>query len=248
MTQPEVQETPEEELTALILSMITVWLASVGPAVLASVAFGGLPDVTAIWRFQDLWIRQVDERLLPFLARLARQGWLLGSRDLGRSRPFNPSDPHLVDVLARTRNLLVRIPDETYQQVIRSLARGRDAGDSPAQLVKRVSNVLTVTGSENWPNRASVIARTELNRFTNAGLLARGRSETLVQVVKQWVSKDDLRVRPTHDGADDQIRALYEPFQVGFSLLQQPQDPLGSAAEVVNCRCRMKLLEVPRGA
>lgn len=248
MTQPEVTESPEEELSAIVYAMITAWLAAVGPAVLATAVFGGLPDLTAMWRFQQLWVQMVDDRLMPFLARLARDGWLLGNRDLGRSRPFNPNDPYLTDVLARTRNLLVRIPDDVYQQIIRSLATGRDAGETRDQLIARINNVLTITGSENWKHRADVIARTELNRFTNAGMLARGLAETTVQVAKQWISKDDARVRNSHADADGQIRRIGEPFQVGFSLMQQPQDPLAAAFEVVNCRCRMKLLEVSRGA
>lgn len=247
MTQPQPVET-EDDLTALVLAAITVWLAAVLPAVMATVATYGVPDLSAIWRFQDLWNRQID-RLMPVLARLARRGWESTMADLGRDIPFDPNDPHLTDLLQRVRNLLVRVPDEVYRQLVRSLATGRDRGESQAQLVQRIDSVLNVNGSENWPNRARVIARTELNRFTNAGTLAAAGNVQArgARLVKQWKDRDDSSVRRSHAAVDNEIRELGEPFHVGKSSLQYPIDPSGHPDDVVNCRCRLKILEVRRG-
>lgn len=248
MTQPEPQATDtqvEAQLTALILAALTAWLVLVFPAVMATAVFGGVADVSAMWRFQEVWTAQVD-RLMPYLARLARRGWLKGNSDLGTSVPFDPNSPELEELLTRTRNLLVRIPDEVYRQVIKSLAVGRDRGETNTQLNQRISNVLNINGSENWPSRAAVIARTELNRYESAGTLALGR--TVVQasgrrIVKKWVDRDDGRVRVSHSRADGQVRNLSEPFEVGASLLQHPEDPTGPASETVNCRCIIELME-----
>lgn len=238
MTQP-VENTGE--LEAVVYASIAAWLAAVFPAVMATTP----PDVSAMWRFTSLWVRSVD-RLLPVLARLARLGWVRASRELGVDLPFDPEDPFLVEVLQRTRNLLVRVPDSTYRKVVRSLATGRDNGETQDQLARRVFDVLNIAGSENWPNRALVIARTETHRFDQAGYLASGRvlASRGRRLVKQWKDMDDPRVRMSHASVDRDIRPLGEPFHVGRSLLQYPIDPSGFAADVVSCRCVLVLREV----
>lgn len=233
----------EESLTSQVLAALTAWLALVIAAVLASVA---VPDLSAILRFEQFWTRQVD-RLMPEFARLARQGWERAARELGVDLPFDPRDPELVELLSHVRNLLVRVPEETYRQVIKSLDTGRDRGESSTQLVARISNVLDINGSENWPNRAKVIARTEINRFTEAGGLAAARrieSSQRSVILKQWQDRDDDRVRRTHARVDNQLRRLGETFQVGRSQLQHPVDPAGFADDVVNCRCELKYVRV----
>lgn len=242
MTQPEPQ-VAEESLTSQVLAALTAWLALVLPAVLAIV---GVPDLSAILRFEQFWTRQVD-RLMPEFASLARQGWERTARELGVDLPFDPRDPELVELLSHVRNLLVRVPDETYRQVIKSLEIGRDKGESQTQLARRISNVLDINGSENWPNRARVIARTEVNRFTEAGGLAAARHVELAErsvILKQWQDRDDDRVRRTHARVDNQLRRLGEAFQVGRSRLQHPVDPAGFAADVVNCRCVLHYVRV----
>ncbi len=250
MTQPQEVETPtEQQLTGLVLTALTVWLAAVLPAVMASVVFTGLPDPSQMWRFTDIWVNQVD-RLMPVLARLARRGWHMGNGMLGTGVPFDPDSPELEEVLARTRNLLVRVPDEVYRQVVKSMAVGRDRGESNAQIAQRVSNILDINGSENWLNRARVIARTEINRFESAGILALGRTvarRSRDRILKRWVDEDDSRVRRAHARVDNQLRELGEPFEVGGSLLQHPVDPSGLPEDVINCRCDLELVRVSRG-
>lgn len=245
MTQPQPEPVTEAQLSVLVLAALTTWLALVFPAVMGSAA-RMLPDVSQMWRFQQVWVAQVD-RLLPVLARLARRGWLQGNQMLGTSIPFSAPDPYLVELLERTRNLLVRIPEDTYRQIIRSVAVGRDNGESDAQLTQRISNVLDINGSENWPNRADVIARTEFNRFDSAGILALGRHvrrELGRDIRKRWQDRDDSRVRRSHARVDGQLKNLWEPFEVGGSLLQHPVDPAGLPADVINCRCDLELVEV----
>lgn len=244
MTQPEPVQ--EESLAPLILAALTAWLALVLPAVMATAT----PNPAAIFQFERFWISQVD-RLMPYLARLARFGWARTGRELGNQLPFDSQDQYLLEILATTRNLLVRIPDRIYRDVIKSLAVGRDRGESMLQLRQRVENILNITGSENWPNRALVIARTEVARFEEAGALAAARrieqSERSV-ILKQWDDRDDDKVRRSHVNVDNQLRRLGEPFQVGSSSMQQPLDPRGRAQEVVNCRCRLRYRRSERNA
>lgn len=246
MTQPESLEVPtEESLTSLVLAALTAWLALVFPAVMAS----AVPNPSEIFRFDRFWTAQVD-KLMPHLARLARPGWLRAASELGSSARFDPADPYLEEILAMTRNLLVRVQDRVYQDVVKTMAVGRDNGETLAQIRQRVDNILNINGTENWPNRALVIARTEIARFNEAGALAAARRIEQVErstILKRWDDKDDDRVRRSHTRVDNQLRRLGEFFQVGNSAMQQPLDPRGAAQDVVNCRCRLRFVRSQNG-
>lgn len=245
MTQPvpeETEEVQESALVPLVLAALTAWLALALPAVMAT----AVPNPAAIFQFERFWTSQVD-RLMPYLARLARFGWTRTGQELGNQIPFDSQDPYLAEILATTRNLLVRVQERVYQDVIRSLATGRDRGESLMSLRQRVNNILSISGSENWPNRALVIARTEVARFNEAGALAAARRIEQIErstIWKQWDDRDDDRVRRSHVNVDNQRRRLGEPFQVGRSSMQQPLDPRGAAQEVVNCRCRLRFVRM----
>jgi uncharacterized protein with gpF-like domain len=202
-----------------------------------------------MWRFQGQWNAQVD-RLMPTLISLSRRGWNRTAGDLDVSQAWDPNDPDVAELVQRTRNLLYAVPDRVYQEVIRSLSVGRNKGETADQLAKRVDNILNINGSVNWPERARVIARTEINRFTEIGSLASARRHQRVTgdiLVKQWETRDDPRVRPGHAEVDNEVRRLGEPFHVGMSSLQHPVDPAGHPDDVVNCRCRLKIRRSRRG-
>ena len=236
MTQPEVTES---EVTRLWLSAITEWLALALPAVLAH----GVIDPSAIWRFQGYWNMQVD-KIMPILISLARRGWNRTARDLDVTLPWDPRDPDLAELIQRTRNLLYAVPDRVYKEVVKTLSVGRNKGETQDQLARRVDSVLNINGTVNWPERARVIARTEINRFTEIGALAAARKfqrQSGEQLVKVWETRDDPQVRPGHAAVDNEVRRLGEPFHVGRSALQHPVDPAGHPDDIVNCRCRMKI-------
>lgn len=256
MTQPDVEETVEEfeeipagegslpaaetAIAALVLAMYASWLTSVFAAVMAPFTFYGLaPDPTAIWSTVPLWNRQVD-RLMTALEQLTRAGWIDATTQLGVDAPFNPSDAFIQDQLARTRNLMVRTPDDVYQQIIRQLAEGVAAGETVQQQAARVRHILDVTGTENWPARAKTVAVTEVHRAYNFGGLAaafRAQEQINRRIRKRWVSRDDRATRSAHVRADGQLRATSQPFRVGGESLMAPGDPSGSPWNVINCRC-----------
>ena len=232
MTQPEPEAT-EASIAALWLAAITAWLALVLPAVMT--AAGPVP--AAMWAFEGFWRQQVD-KIMPTLISLARRGWLRTADDLGERIPWDPNDPDLAELVEQTRNLLYQIPDRLYREILKTLEVGRDRGESPQALAARVDNILNVSGSVNWPERAKVIARTEINRFTEIGGLAAARRhqrDTGEVLLKQWEDRDDSRVRASHAEVDNELRRLGEPFHVGKSSLQHPEDPTGHPDDVVNC-------------
>lgn len=91
-------------------------------------------------------------------------------------------------------------------------------------------------GGEYSQWKAARIARTETAAAANMGTHEAAKS-TDVDTVKEWVSVDDPRTRPSHAAADGQIRGMDEPFSVGDYQLQFPGDPSGPAGQVINCRC-----------
>jgi uncharacterized protein with gpF-like domain len=152
----------------------------------------------------------------------------------------------VVRYLAEVRNRLVRIPDEVYDLVAGAISQGVNLGEGIPKLAKRVDTILSITESERWPNRATVIARTE-----TIGALNAGRSDAFVAVAEEtgeelekfWLATDDSRTRRTHRHAEGQRVPVGSPFIVGGSELQFPGDPSGPAHEVIQCRCTMLLVE-----
>jgi hypothetical protein len=231
----------ELSIAAMVFGIYTAWLVTVTALVLAPfVSFGLSPDPSAIWSTTPQWNRDVD-RLLTALEQLARAGWEDAARQLGVNLPFDKSDPLLHDALQRTRNLMVRTPDEVYKQVIKELGKGHNLGETPDQLAARVRRVLDVNGAENWPARAQTVAVTEVHRaFNFGGLAASQRIQQREQrpLTKRWDSKDDAAVRPAHRRADGQLRPVSQPFLVMGEPLMMPGDPAGMPANVINCRCK----------
>lgn len=259
MTQPQppsqIPEEPAPEgaglgafeaaIAALVLAMYTSWLGAVAAAVLGAFRrFGTAPDPNAIWSTVPQWEREVD-RLLTGLEQIARRGWEAALADIGLpggQHPFDPSDAILQDQLARTRNLMVRTPDEVYRRVIAELGVAVAQGETVEQQAARVSHVLDVTGTENWPARARTVAVTEVHRAWNFGALAAAlrvqQREAGFRMLKRWDSRDDSAVRPAHRLADGQVQYISQPFVVAGEPLMAPGDPSGSPWNVINCRCK----------
>lgn len=222
----------EAAIAAAVYAAYTTWLAEVSAKVLAGfLAFGIAPDPNAIWSTVPQWVRQVDV-LMADLLNIARQGWQDAANAMGVDVPFNPTDPILQDTLQRTRNFMVRTPDDVYRMILRAI--DAHPGDINAQAAA-VQNVLDVTGTEDWRNRAQTVAVTEVHRAWNMGgfALAARFSGT-----KEWIAKDDSATRPGHRRADGQTVPIMQPFIVSEQALMFPGDPAGSAWNVVNCRCK----------
>lgn len=231
---PALLAAAEVAIATAVLAAYTAWLAEVALAVLgAFTAFGAAPNPDAIWSTTPSWNRKVDA-LLRDLAGIARAGWEDARAQLNVDAEFDITDPVLQDTLQRTRNLLVRTPDEVYRLIIGAL--NAHAGDLNAQ-VQAVRNILDVTGTENWPARAKTVAVTEVHRAFGMGgyALASRYAGT-----KTWIAKEDSATRPAHRRADGQTVAIQAPYRVGGEFLMFPADPAGSASNVINCRCKQQ--------
>lgn len=93
-------------------------------------------------------------------------------------------------------------------------------------------------------HRAEVIARTEALRSVHQGTqamfqqaLAEGDVEP-GQLVREWNTAKDERVRDSHADMHGQVRGIDEPFTSGRgNSLMWPGDPSAPAEDTVQCRC-----------
>lgn len=200
---------------------------------------GTIPPQPAYLPDTSYWTALVGENMIPAVREsMANPYKLVTGDDMPSDDPF--VQRYLQDVTARMRNL----PTETYAMITRIVSNGVDDGLSVPDIARQVEERLTATGSDFWPNRAVVVARTEAVGATNAGAFSgavrRAREEGDANPQKEWIATHDTRTRPTHRIADGQRQPLMEPFIVGGVRLMFPGDPTANAPqETIQCRCSM---------
>ena len=97
------------------------------------------------------------------------------------------------------------------------------------------------------PHRTEMIARTETMRASNAGISQIFEDWGIQE--REWLSTRDDRTRTRAkgdtyehlaswpDGPDGEIKPMNEAFVGTGQPLRYPGDPIGSAANTINCRC-----------
>ena len=207
MTQPlpatDTTTPPEpvvvEELTpveaafyAIVLAALASWLTLVAAKVLSPFRLYGMaPTPDAIWSTVPAWAVETRKLVTWLKDHAAPVGWTRWFDSVpGTDMPYPSTNAHIAAHLAMVENYLVRIPEEVFNLIIADVVDGHNAGESFEEIAARIERTLNVTGSENWPNRARVIAVTETNGVQNAGWYAAGlRTEELLgtRQWKQWL-------------------------------------------------------------
>lgn len=222
----------EASIYLRVRDMLSRWLKRALDAVLSAwKSYRAPPDPYGIYSVAPEWVAMVDALIDEELEPLA-----LGARV--------STDSFVQAQIAQTRNLLVRVPDEVFHRIMAEISDATNAGEDTYETVQRIEGVLSMTGSQNWPNRAHVIAVTETTRALNSGALGsafQAQSREGDQMFKRWLDSDDSRVRPEHRDADGQQVPIEQPFRVGESLLMFPGDPTGAPHDVINCRCSITI-------
>jgi hypothetical protein len=229
----------ERDIREVVWAALSNWLVKLARRVVRE---DEPPNLDAIWAMAPLWREAVDAILRGEILKAVGVAFakVLGPGTNYAARPF------VTAYLAEVRNRLVRVPDEVYDLVAGEIAQGANLGESIPKLATRVDNVLSIKASERWPNRATVIARTETIGALNAGRvdafsIVAADSEEPMELM--WLATDDDRTRHTHNVAEGQRVPVGSPFIVGGFELRFPGDPLGPPQEVIQCRCVPLLVE-----
>lgn len=230
----------ERDIRAAVWAALSDWLVQTARRVLRG---DRPPNLDAIWARAPMWREAVDAILTGAIADAIG---LAFDKILGAGYSWTQR-PAMTRYLTEVRNRLVRVPDEVYDLVAGQISEGANLGEGVPKLTQRVDEVLSTTGSERWPNRATVIARTETIGALNAAkmdayrVIVEDDPDTDYELV--WLATDDTRTRKTHNRADGQRVPFGSPFTVGGFSLAFPGDPTGPPQEVIQCRCTPLLVE-----
>lgn len=198
--------------------------------------------VYSVSSIRALWQRRVP-RIIASLRRIVRRSSTVVATEQGvRRLPESELTTALADYYEATEGLLNAVGDRLAARATQSLAEGVAAGETQAQLKRRLKALFSNEGAQLGPVRADRIAQTEATRAFNAGAQATAQAIEGPDrpLVKQWLTRHDERVRASHSDADGQIRLLGDPFDVGGSEMQYPGDPAAPADETINCRCILR--------
>ena len=151
----------------------------------------------------------------------------------GRSVDFEK----LVEDYFNTRVLyLAGISGRLAKRISAIIEEGRANNLTLDQIARSVSdNFLPISRS-----RAALIARTETHNassYANHTYHKQVQTDLGLNMVKKWVSTNDLRTRPAHANANGQTVNMDEDFEVGGAPMSFAGDSRGGAKNVVNCRC-----------
>ncbi|SMB97972.1 phage portal protein, HK97 family [Thermanaeromonas toyohensis ToBE] len=189
-------------------------------------------DVDIFLWDEDEFKQKLEELIEPLLLEIAKKAGqsVLSELDVGIS--FDVNHPAVRRGLKEQLQRIKGIDDTTREALREELLAGLEAGEGIAQLAERVSKVF----AEAKGYRAQTIARTETNGAASLGAVEAYHQSGVVREL-EWVAALDERTRPAHAAADGQRVPLGSKFKVGGEMLRFPGDPMGSAGNVINCRC-----------
>jgi uncharacterized protein with gpF-like domain len=133
------------------------------------------------------------------------------------------------------------ITETMRNDIIAILQKAVDEGLGIADTVKLLQNEGLIKA------RASLIARTEINRAANTGHSIAAK-ELPYEVDKKWIAADDHRTRQSHRMIDNHTTDEHGFFRVarysgkkllGYDEMQFPGDPHAHPENTCNCRCRV---------
>ncbi len=175
---------------------------------------------------------------------------------------FNALPPQVVNIAADFSAMLItQISDDLRNTINTQLRLGILGQKSPFLLMKDITNTMGVFaydgvwGTRRRPDvvrgvaaRAETIVRTENTRMLNLAQQARAEqvAKDVPGLLKRWIATGDSRTRPAHLAAHAETYRnpipVAQSFEVGGELLTQPGDPMGSAGNTINCRCRVVMV------
>lgn len=173
-----------------------------------------------------------DEALAAVLNPIWEDAFNVGAKSIEDSFGVRAvTAPKLTDYLRQSGLRRVKgINETTRDKLATTLADGIEAGESTAQLVKRMQQHMPDIQAE----RAAAIATSEAHTSMQAGSFAQMRFGGIT--AKTWITAGDEATRDSHRAQDGQTVPIDQPFRNG---LMYPGDPSGAPGEIINCRCDM---------
>ena len=136
---------------------------------------------------------------------------------------------------------IASMTDTTIQHIRDAIAQGVANDESSREIAGRIRDAYETWAAEGDSvigyGRSYTIARTESGFASNFGVHEGARQvadETGVNMVKEWISSRDDRVRDSHQAVDGEVVAFDENFSNG---LPYPCYEGGPPEEVIQCRC-----------
>lgn len=190
-------------------------------------------------RHSDAWLLRHSGHVMRVEVEAMRRTYDGMGAALGVS--FSLTNP-VIDGQVRALANRSTLPDSSWEVVRESLQRSHDAGEGIPQAARR----LRTDAGGIAPARSRTIARTELVGIANRGSITAAR---LVGIggYKTWLATGDARTRDAHALANGQTVRLDDTFAVMGEALDYPGDPVGSPANIINCRCTVTYGDTPDG-
>lgn len=130
-----------------------------------------------------------------------------------------------------------KITSTTKDYVREKIVGGIREGLGNREIARLFRDQITGRGNLNPRQRAYTIAVTETHTAAVWAGDEAVEALSVKNVIREWMTVEDARTRPSHVKADRQQRAMDEPFDVGGSKLMRPGDPEGPPEETILCRC-----------
>lgn len=182
-----------------------------------------------------LWQQAVAQTLIPIVAEVfqAAAGRVYAGMVDATQVPALPSVGSLAaeQYLAQATNTFAEVGDDLWATARSELLDGFEKGESIPQLAARLRASAGMTAKT-----ATLVARTQVLDASNAGSIATARASG-IDMLKEWMSAEDLRVRPEHVAANGQQVDLNAKFVVGGYECDRPHDPTLPPGLRYNCRC-----------
>lgn len=176
----------------------------------------------------ELEVKIGKDKFLPIVTELVKQAGLDAFDLAGNEYQFNITAGIGSWIDSRMGIFLRSINETTVKKLKQEFEISLESSEGREGLINRIQD--TYDGISK--GRAGLIARTEVHNATQYGTIEGYRQGGLK--TKIWVAVMDDNTRDSHVKVDGEERPLDMPFSNGLMF---PGDPLGSAEEVINCRC-----------
>ena len=157
---------------------------------------------------------------------------------INKDKLFGTSEIANENLTTRTYKLsektLSRVDEDINDIIVKGYEEGKGINSVSHTITKRFNQL------ETWESKR--IARTEIHNSQTLGVIT-GYNEMGVEYI-QWSSAGDNRVRDIHRELDGEIIRMGDVFSNG---LHYPGDMMGSAKEIINCRCQALPFIIPYG-